>query len=209
MGTSSRDATIVSILTKKLRVLSHRQIAIEFFEGDYSNAGRCLSRLVASGLFIRQRLIARTTPVLSGPMCVWHPSLPEPPFNLLSRHARKRWAKRPSIQVTVFMASKRLAGIVGTTQKGYLAHPLQLSHELALAETFFSIRRSRMDVALGWRGEDSFPSTKTKSPTPDALVVDPSGHPFLAIEVAGHYAALRFRKLHRYLASRSLAYEIW
>ncbi len=210
MQFTKRDNQLQRILCEKVRALTLRQIAHEFFSGDMANANRRLRTLVTSGVLVRRKLIVRCLPATTSPLQTWTPGQSAPNFFGLAHRVSKRWLSLPTRPTVVFMSASRFASAVGRRAKGKLTHPLQLSHDLCLSAVYLHFRRTQPQLARKWRGEDCATASCSRSGAkPDAWIVNDSNIPELAIEVGGVYSAKRLEKFHRHCLARSLPYEIW
>lgn len=208
MHLTSRDITIQATLVVKVRVLSAQQITTTFFAGNYSAANRRLRKLVAAGVLIRQRLIARSV-LISEPIFNWLPGEPAPHFESLARNINRRWVRQCTRPTTVFMAAERFASQVGRRTRGRLTHPLQISHDLGLAAVYLHLLATSPTLALRWLGEDNFMRSSRRKPTPDALIMNEDAVPVQAIEFGGLYDAKRYQRFHSYCFNRELPYAIY
>lgn len=208
MHLTSRDLLIQATLVVKVRVMSAHQITTTFFGGNFAGANRRLRKLVAAGILVRHRLIARTV-AISDPLCSWHPGEPAPHFESVARIINRRWVRQATRPTTVFMAAERFSGQVGRRAQGRLAHPLQVSHDLGLASVYLHLLTTSPTRALRWWGEDNLLRSQRRKPTPDALIMSADATPEQAIEFGGLYDAKRYQRFHTYCFNRELPYEIY
>ncbi len=208
MQLTNRDLKIQATLVVKVRAMSIHQIAGNFFGSNFAGANRRLRTLVACGILVRHRLIARTVSV-SGSIFEWQPGEPAPHFESLSRTINNRWERQATRLTTVFMAAERFSGQVGRRTQGKFTHPLQASHDLGLSAVYLHFLATNPSLALRWLGEDCLLRSRRRKPMPDAVIMGADAIPVQAIEFGGLYDSKRYQRFHNYCFNRELPYAIY
>jgi len=211
MRLTARDEQIIETLLTKVRVMHAGQAARAFWpgaSGDPREVRRRLSRLAAAGFVGVHAVLARHLPATESPVLRWAPREPPPDFDAASWRLQARWtmAPRPS---RVYVAGKR-AGAMHGLSAGRLRKPLQVDHDLALAEAYVAFLRRSPALAARWLVEDRLPKGRRGQRQPDALVFAADGRTAeLAIESGGAYPAERVASFHAFCQARNLPYELW
>lgn len=198
---------ILLALSRCVRALTAGQIADGFFAGNLGRATRTLSILQAQQLLVKNRLPIREIAAAHQPLATWRVGEQAPPFNAIVVAIRNRWQLAPTRVTTVYLAGPAAQRVTGYRAAGKLKRPLQASHDLGLSGVYLAVRRDRPQLAICWRGEDII--TNSVGAVPDAICIDGSGNPQLAIEFCGLYSTSRLRSFHRHCAARRLSYELW
>ncbi|REJ87808.1 MAG: hypothetical protein DWQ34_24505 [Planctomycetota bacterium] len=144
-------------------------------------------------------VLSRPVDELTSPLLAWQPNDSNPDFSTLSRilHQRARAAARLTRVITVGPRVRHRAAFKLT----------QMTHDLHVAEVWCHYRQSAAGVR--WISEDQLTSERRKGALPDALLQDDNGRILRAVEYGGDYPVERLEKLHRQMARKKLAYEIW
>jgi hypothetical protein len=204
-----REQEILTGLTDKVRLLSQRQIADHWYAGDVPNARRCLRRLAQQGLVCRQLLPAQSMPLLTAPLVNWRPADETPDFGSVAYRCQARWrgrALRPSV---VWVATDKALGLYGGPRQGVSLKPLQVTHDLGVAQVWLHLHHAAPAWAEAWRGEDLLSHTRAGEKCPDAFVVNAAEEVVLVIEFGGRYDAARIAEFHHDCAQRALPYQLW
>ncbi len=204
-----RDLEILLALAQRVRLLSLRQIAREWFEGEVANARRRLKALRAANLVQPLTVMARTLPVCQAPIVCWDPGAEEPAFGKVAYQLQLRWQRRPARRTTIYLATRRAAHLLGGKAKGELKNVTQATHDLGVAEVWLHYRRTQPAIAEAWRGEDSMAHTRRGQKLPDAFLVNEAGATFRVVEFGGAYDADRVSAFHDDCVAHALPYEIW
>jgi hypothetical protein len=204
MRLSEFEIQILVVLTGQLRTASEDQLA--------NGLGVGLRRLIR----VRRRLenlqllqswktgIPRYE--LAGPLEWFGVGDALPDFGSIAWQLRKRFEHVRMAPARVVWATARAARIVGGVG-GRLRRPLQLDHDLGVAEIW---TQRTLETDRRWISEDIFRSWfVSERKVPDALLLDASGKQIkLVLEFGGQYSRKRLEAFHRYWASRA-PYEIW
>jgi hypothetical protein len=216
---AAREAEILALLIHSLPVLSLSQITCHFYSGDRSNAARSLRRLLDAHLINVSQILTRTppTPILT-PLASWTPGLTKPNAYALAHRLQARWTCQGSRRRRIVNLGSGVGSILGIELPTRPSRPLQVSHDLGLAEQYLYFRSQRDSRCDWWFGEHFFPACGVAEvgrllsdggQRPDALVVNQSQQIDYAVEYGGLYNAKRLERFHRWCQRRSLPYEIW
>lgn len=208
---TERDREIVSVLASKIRLLSFDEILRRWWPPSKSaetNARRRLSALVDDRLLARETASARPMLPLSGPVFRWKPGEEAPAFGELSWKLQSRWTEPPR-DVTVYLATRRAAGIFGGKANGAIKNHSQATHDIHLGALYLKLCREAPTLAAGWIGEGVLAASREGQKLPDAILHDREGRPRLVIEFGGAYPADRLQAFHEDCALRGLPYELW
>lgn len=215
---SERDTTIVAILVRCLPVLSLGQISNKLFAGDRANALRSLGRLASRGYVARHTCLARTPPIIAKPLLTWRPGQDAPSAYRLAYKLNRRWLTQGTRMRQCFTAGPALNALFGFSVAVRPQRPLQISHELGLAEAYLTLCGQGGDRWQRWVGELYYVACQNEAicklmavgtKKPDALILDNEGHVECVIEFGGVYNAKRLEKFHRWCKRERLSYEIW
>jgi hypothetical protein len=204
-----RDGDLLQALVQKVRLLSQRQIADDFWDGALPNAKRRLKRLAAGELLTRMTVHARSVPNLESPLASWRPGDSEPDFHQLAYRCQSRWRKRPVRPCTVWIATEKAAQLYGGPRRGELKNPLQATHDLGVAAIWLRLRQVAPEWAAAWRGEDLLAHTRAGEKLPDAFIVDSQHDVAWVIEFGGGYDSDRVKAFHGDCHQRHLPYQLW
>jgi hypothetical protein len=206
---TERDNELLYALVQKFRLVSLRQSAQHWWNGDISNARRRLRILSQAGLIHRLETQARPIPELHQPTVVWRPGDPAPNFDSASYIFQNRWRSSPIRNCTVFIATEQFSRQLGGRHRGELKHPMQATHDLGVAQIWLHLHRHEPELANAWRSEDLLAHTRRGEKCPDAFIVDQSEKVIAVVEFGGAYHAERIREFHHDCSIRSLPYQIW
>lgn len=215
---SERDTTIVSLLVRCLPVLSLGQITNKLFAGDRANALRSLGRLTARGYLARHKCLSRTPPIIERPLLNWHPGQNAPSAYRLAYQLNRRWLTQGTRIRRCYTAGPALNALFGFSLAVRPQRPMQISHELGLAETYLTICEQAGDRWQRWIGELYYVACQNPAISemmgsgtqrPDALILNNEGQVECVIEFGGVYNAKRLGRFHRWCQRERLSYEIW
>ena len=206
---TQRDHEIRLALVQKLRLLSQRQIADHWWNGDLANTRKRLKRLAEHEWLVAISTQARPTPVLESPLVTWRPGENAPEFGQVAYQCQERWRTRPSRPSMVWIASERSSQLLGGVRRGELKNPLQVTHDLGVAAVWLRLRECAPMWAAAWRSEDLMAHTRCGEKIPDAFIMDEHERVLWVIEFAGAYDAGRIRDFHLDCVSHSLGYQLW
>lgn len=204
-----RDRGLLQALLQKVRLLSQRQVADDFWDGALPNAKRRLKRLAECDLVSRLTVHARTVPNLESPLASWRPGDSEPNFGQLAYRCQSRWRKRAVRPCTVWIATDKAAQLYGISCRGELKQPLQATHDLGVAAVWLRLRQVAPEWAGAWRSEDLLAHTRVGEKLPDAFIVDSQEQVAWVIEFGGGYDAGRVQAFHQDCFTRNLPYQLW
>jgi hypothetical protein len=207
---NDRDRFVAQILSRKIRLATAGQLARALW-GNGQSALDCsrrrLSSLVSAGRLRSFQVLARPEREVVGPLWIWTPGDPQPPFGVLSYQAKIRWTEsiRP---MTVFTASERSAKVYAGSG-GRLSHPLQATHDIHVSAIFFKLLRENPEEAEWWVSDEVLAPLRRRQKLPDAEIHDALGRTVRVIEFAGGYPPERIRKVHEDCERRQVPYELW
>jgi hypothetical protein len=208
---TERERELVTALSAKIKMLSFEDILQRWWPPSLSaptNARRRLSELVEERLLVRDRVFARPKLPLQDPVFRWKPGEACPPFGELSWKVQSRWTEEPR-EITVYLATRRAAGIFGGKADGRIKNPSQTTHDIHLGALYLKLCREAPTIAAGWIGEGVLAPSREGQKLPDAILHDREGRPRLVIEFGGAYPAERLQAFHEDCAQRQLPYELW
>ena len=203
---TSRDLDIVETLTRRVRVLSRRQIDAIWWPANSRRrtSVRRLQRLVRAGLLNRTTINAIQGAPATAPLLQWSPEQPgcgpvtiaeDPGFAL-------------SVPTEVYSATRFAANLFG-------CNPLpppdveNINPGLGLSDVYLRYVLDRPVEAGFWRICDASFAGKHHAARPAALVTPPDGRSTRAIGIVcpGNHSPAE--SLHDFCTSQSLPYEIW
>ena len=206
MRLSHNQMRLLIILTWELRVASEAQLA-SGLGVSLTQLRQLVRRLAKQGLVTSWRTTMLSLE-LHGPLASHVRGSDTPDFASLAWQLRKRWRQAPRIPARVCWATSAATQLVGGVG-GRLRQPLQLDHDLGVAEIW--ARRLR-EPDLNWISEDVFRNwflRASRTKVPDALLVAEDRTQIKRVlEYGGQYSAIRLEDFHRYWSSRA-PYEIW
>ena len=208
---SSRDRSILTALSRSVRVLSLDQVAktwwsagLEASATQRAKARARLRQLELDGHLWLSERVATIEHLPPAPLAAWQRGLPRPDLESVSQLACKRFSA-PVRAVTCVVASKQ-SGVWLSGKGGDESAASELSHDLLLGEVFLYMMRALPTRARLWRGEAVLPHQQGAK-IPDAVVRD--GAHRTAVELVGQYSAKKLNSFHDYCAKNRLAYELW
>ena len=92
---TQRDECILKCLVMCVRILSLRQMAVHWWNGEMANARRRMKQLAEVRLVAAIEVLARPISSLDGPVTCWWPGSPEPDFGALSYLFQNRLRRPP------------------------------------------------------------------------------------------------------------------
>lgn len=210
-----RDRRIVRALLHQTPSIPEPALAPWWPDTDAGreNMARRLGQLCAEGLLARHAAVV-AVPAAVARFYHWTPAMPDPDFGPLAWELARRWAAVEPRRVVFYTAGERAARHYGRTIRNPLKSAVALAHNLTLGMTFMDYAVRRPVLAGGWVCEEVIAESRGYGEAVvDAVIVDSTGTPALAVEVAGaSYAASngeRLKDIHRDSKSRSLPYEMW
>lgn len=206
---NNRDAEILQCLVQKVRLLSQRQLALHWWEGDLANMRRRMKQMVDSDLVCRVTVQARAIPELAQPLAKWEPGDAAPNFGQVAFRCQDRWRQRAVRPCIAWVATEKSAQLYGGKRHGGLKQPTQATHDLGVAAVWLRLRSVAPLWAEAWRGEDLLAHTRVGEKLPDAFIVDHSEQVSWVIEFGGGYDAERVEAFHHDCAQRDLPYQLW
>lgn len=206
---SDRDTEIVKCLVQKVRLLSQRQLAQHWFDGDPANMRRRMSRLVEHDLVARLTVQARPLPELAQPLASWRIGDAAPDVGQVAHRCQSRWHRRAIRSCACWIATEKAAQLYGGVRRGELKQPTQATHDLGVAEVWLRLRAVAPEWADAWRSEDLLAHTRRGEKVPDAFIVGGEDEVLWVVEFGGGYDAPRVAAFHQDCAERGLPYQLW
>lgn len=206
---TERDQRLLLALLLKVRLLSLRQIAAAWWQGEVANVRRRLKLLAGAGLLLPLTVAARTLPALEGPLIVWQPDEAAPDFGHVAHLLQSRWRRRAVRPTKAYVATPKAAQLLGGRGTEQLKHPAQATHDLGVAAVWLHLLQHAPAWAEAWRGEDLLAHTRRGEKLPDAFIVDEENEPLWLIEFGGDYDAHRLQAFHEDCRVRDIPYQLW
>lgn len=207
---SDRDTAILTVLTRRVRVLAEYQLARQWWShaaDPPASARKSLRRLVDAGLLregvgMAHPMLPMTSPVLS-----WSPDTPMPDSESGSYRLQSRW--KLGRQSTRWYAATQSAGSLMGGFGGRAPRASELTHDIHLAELYLRLLARDAARAASWTSEtDLFKIGLGRNQRlPDAIIRN--GNSWLVLEFGGAYPASKLREFHGFCEYHGLAYEIW
>lgn len=206
---SGRDEELLRCLTSYVRLMSLRQMALHWWNGEIANARRRMKQLTQVQLVVAVEVFARPILTLDRPVAVWQPGQAPADFRQLAWFFQQRLRRIPARVIKVYVASERAASLFGGRSCGELTHPAQAGHDLGVTAIWMSLAKSDPLRAGFWVGEDLMTGLVPGEKRPDAFLVNESGHLESVVEFGGDYDRRRVEEFHQHCAERNLSYELW
>ena len=209
MTLTQRDLEILHALCRAVRLLAWEQVRTWWpTPAGKRLAFRRLAVLIRYGLLARFRVHARPVIWPVRPAVTWTPGQGTPNMYAVSSVLRSRWLLPPET-ITVYVATKKAAKLLGGVARGKVGTPYQASHDLGVAAVYLNFLRVRPDDAAAWIGEDVGGKALRGNKRPDAVVLDADRRRHFAVEFGAGYPPARLFAFHRHCEKHSLDYEVW
>lgn len=161
------------------------------------------SRLVSS------KTLAVANFKLTAPLGRWDEGSSECDLGNMAWEMEQRWRTTTRKATRLVWATRWATRLVGGVSGG-LRQPLQVQHDLGVAEIF--VRRSS-HAGQVWIGEDAYRAfwpAERNAKVPDAVILNTEEQVVRVIEFGGRYTRQRLEEFHRFWAIRKATpYEIW
>lgn len=207
---SQPERVLLRTLTCKVRMLRERDARLLWRHSSKRHSARfdrAVERLLGAGLL--ERYVVNLHPPLDPAGPVLKRSSADtscPDYVETSRRLRQRWS-RPCRPTPVFVASRSVANLFGSTSRG-LPDLLHRNHDALLGEVYLRYAIQAPKLARLWVGEHVLAKAGFQVKDPDALLAR-DGRPFRIVESGGSYAASHLASLAEYADRRSLELEVW
>ncbi len=205
---TNRDEELLSTLSLKIHLASLEQIASAWWAEATApdrQARERLRKLEADDWLLRKRVNIHPLLGLVSPVVRWSPLDAAPDFGAVAYQLQKRWTEKLEL-ITVYIASRKTANHFGGFG-GKFKHRNQLTHDLHLADVYFSMVYRDRSLATKWSGEEERFSDGEK--LPDAVLLDSKGRVTEVIEFGGRYDRRRVEAFHHYCEVRRFPYQLW
>ena len=206
---TERDTEVLEALLTKVRLISLRQLAENWFQGELANARRRARILASTGWLRPIQVGARPLPPLEKPVYSWRPGVEEPDCGQISSRLISRWRGRAVRTMTAYLATPEAAKLLGGKGREELPHPTQATHDLGVTEVWLGFRRHLPELAKAWRGEDVMSASLEEGKLPDAFLVGPEDDIRAAIEFGGAYRPERVQAFHEHCVDHQLPYSLY
>ena len=207
--TQTAPRRLAELLATKVRIISDRQAAFEFFwdaARPIRVARTAIGRLERQGLVETQTLMTHPEIILPGPVLDWQRGDPVPNFGHVARNLQARWDE-PPVRTKIMWATKkakRLCGVLGSPRR---PRAKEITHDIHVAQVYFHLLRHDPELAEHWVGEDELRAKGRAGDIPDAVIAAPGGEQII-IEFGGAYDARKVRAIHQSYAQYG-RYQIW
>ena len=206
---TARDLDLLETLTRRVRLLTVRQIAVHWWPDARSQCQtrRRIERLAAARLVEVHRINAHPLLPITKPLFTWKPGDDEPNCERIAVTCQDRWTQ-PAMSMTVCVAAPLAANLFGSTA---CSIPLRehRNHDLRLACVYATYRSQRPQLAALWTGEHALPKAGYRIKDPDAFLCAADGQVVRVIESAGRYSVAQVESFHEHCAEHDLPYELW
>jgi hypothetical protein len=203
------ETNLLELLCKKLRCVSERQLLKAMPARSLATTKSSLRRLVRAG-WLGKAVVVAAVAELDGPLVAWLPGEEVPALDDVVRTLRRRDRAAVPVRTLIYWATEQAGRFIGGCG-GTPRQPLQVQHDLGVAEVYFTRQQLNHKTTKQWVSEDIFRSLNVgrRTKVPDAVLISPAGKPLVAIEFGGAYSALRLKRFHTFCKLQSLPYEIW
>ncbi len=212
---TDRDRLVVLALLFKVPLLAETTLTLLWPDTDAGreNLARRLRQLCEEGLLARHVAQAQASKEVAL-FYRWNPGTAEPDFGPLAWRLAKRWETLEPRRVVFYTATEGAARHYGGTVRNPLKAAAATSHNLGLGAVYAHFALHHPLLAGAWAAEEVVADARGHGEkVVDAVVVDSTATPGLAVEFAGSsYAASngeRLREIHADCAARGLPYEVW
>lgn len=204
-----RDRMLLALLCRKLRCVAACQLLGGALRQGRATTKSRLQKLVRAG-FLGRAVVVAGIPELDGPLVTWRPGENMPVLSSVVTVLRRRDREAKASRTSIYWATEQAVSVVGG-RGGVPRQPLQVQHDLGVAEVYFTRQLLDEETNRQWISEDIFRELNagTKTKVPDAVLLSRTGKPVLAIEFGGAYSAARLKKFHGFCHFQNLPYEIW
>lgn len=204
-----RDVEILTILTRKVRVLSIAQIARTWWGQALHpiQAARARLQILESRGQVRcASFSVHPEFVLETPLTIWRPGNLQPDFGALSYRAHARWVHRPVFETLVF-ATKMTAAYLGGSG-GSPPDANHATHDMHVGAVYLLKRLYEPLSADSWQSEQAILASRSgcDDKLPDAIVTHPET---MAVDFVGKYTKAKLAAFHEYCAREKMGYELW
>lgn len=209
------EREILSVLTRRVRVLSLTQLARTWWTPDLRGmrqAQRTLGSLESSGFAARLNTLAHPEIDLESPVLRWSPEHRAPDFGAAAYRLESRWREQP-VPVTLVYATSAATRLLGGCIRDRPPRPSETTHDVHVAALYLLVRRRDRRAARAWVGEHELSTLGFGKQTrlPDAMLLRSRGHrgDNLVMEFGGRYSKAKLVGFHEWCAANVLAYELW
>lgn len=215
IAVSERDGATLLDLLFRVPLLALLSLARRWPDTDAGreNMSRRLWQLCDEGLLAKYTLWVQAADEV-GLFYRWLPGQPEPDFGPLAWELTRRWARVATRRVEFYTATVTAARRYGQTVRNPLRSTSAIAHNIGLGQVYQHFVEFEPAIAPGWVAEEVIAGARAYGEkVVDAVIVDSTSTPVLAIEFAGSsYGASngeRLKDIHHDCARRGLPYEMW
>jgi len=210
------DDAILSMLARRVRVLTSAQIARTWWPSGTAAAKQCRShllKLARNGDIEIFKMMAHPEIELAEPLAVWQVGLALPDMGSVSHRAKRRWPLA-SVQTEMVAVTEQGSARFATSAPRR-PRISEATHDLHLTAAYLLMARTLPTRAMSWRCEADVAAwlVKHRPPglrnqkLPDAMVRD--GRSSTAIEFVGDYPPAKLRAFHDFCREQGWGYELW
>lgn len=205
---TDKHCEILEPLTRKIRVLTHQQIARTFFAGikDKENTIRSLvSELAEAGFLKSYSAMVHPEIQLKAPLCNYSPGNPDPDFRLLARETRGRWKLAP-IATDIVFATEHAKEVFGGYLGGKKPRASETRHDIHVAQIYLKLAKQDPTLSEAWVSEEQLLLERAGKDgrLPDVLLR--TDNPVI-IEFGGAYPRAKLEAFH--VEQKGQSYELW
>jgi hypothetical protein len=189
---------IVHTLTHHCPVLTAEQIGRYWHPHTVAPekiALQLLRRQARKGLLKLDHSMIHPPLKIHEPLIDWRPGISiEPQWESVAWKVQSRWNQNP-VRAVIVSATKEARTLTGGPLCGRPTRPLELSHDVTLAEIFLSLRQRDAKAASHWLPDDVLTGYGEGDKKPDAVIGH--GDAGIVIELGGKaYSAKRLNAIH-------------
>ena len=199
MSLKFNDATVLELLTSRVRVIAHYQLRGH----SRDSALRVFRRLRCRGAITVRQVVIHPELSLDEPLFRWMPGQCAPLFERLAWRLQSRWNLMPK---ATYVASATVQGRyeTGGSIGGRPLRRTEVAHDVHVTALFLKLQSEAPTKAQKWVHEDILrEGGQLNGVIPDATIGT------TCIEFGGSYRAAKLRTMHRLYATDGRDYEIW
>lgn len=207
--TQTAPQRLVELLARRVRIISDRQAAYEFF-WDAANpirvARTAIGRIERKGMVETQVVMAHPEITLKGPVLDRRKGHPLPNSGNVAHKLQTRWDE-PPVRTKIVWATAKAKRLLGASSSPRRPRAKEITHDIGVAQVYFHLLRHSPELAEHWTGEDELRAQGREGDIPDAVIAVPGGEQVI-IEFGGAYDSRKVRAIHQSYAQYG-RYQIW
>ena len=207
---TERDSAIIRVLTHRVRVLSAAQIARVWWNRSVSPrraATNRLRQLAAHEWIDLYQGFAHPEIPLAGPLVIWCPGLPDPPFGRIAYRLKSRW-KQHGVSTHVCVATAKAAELFAG-HGGRRPRQSELTHDIHLSTIYLKLHKADPVLAATWQSEADYAA---KASVRDVRIPDATvkfNERLRIVDFGGSYSKKKLQDIHRFWSASETEYEVW